>query len=106
MPWRLDVKSIILIVCLLLPILATAFDEYDSKYCHDPVELQKWANMLAEDPDSDVLAVIHTLWIGLCAKVEAHNITTERANRIFEDFKWGIIESVKDKKEKPEKEPA
>ena len=44
------------------------------------------------------------MWIGLCAKVEAHNITTERANKIFDDFKWGIIESVKSQEEKPGKE--
>lgn len=64
------------------------------------VELQKWADMLEKDPNSDAL------WIGLCAKVEAHNITTQRANEIFEDFKWGIIESIQAEKEKPEKEPA
>ena len=99
-------KMMILIVCLLCPILAGAADKYDSKYCKDPVELQKWANMLEKDPDSDVLAAIHALWIGLCPKVEAHNITTQRANKIFEDFKWGIIESKKSEGKRPEKEPA
>ena len=99
-------KNILLIICLLLPAFAIASDEYDNGYCKDPVELQKWANMLEKDPNSDALAAIHALWIGLCAKVEAHNITTQRANKIFEDFKWGIIDSTKAKKEKPEKKPA
>lgn len=97
-------KSIILIICLLYPILVSAADKYDSRYCKDPVELQKWANMQEQNPDSDAVAALHALWIGLCAKVEAHNITTERANRIFEDFRWGIIESNQVQEEKPGKE--
>ena len=87
-------KSIILIVCLFLPTIVLAVDKYDSKYCKDPAELQKWANMLEKNPDSDAIATIHALWIGLCLKVEAHNITTVRANKIFEDFRWVIIESI------------
>ena len=47
---------------------------------------------------------IHALWIGLCLKVEAHNITTERANQLFEDFRRGIIESIQSEEEKPNKE--
>ena len=81
-------------------------DEFDNGYCKDPVELQKWENMLAENPGSDAIPAIHALWIGLCAKVEAHNITTERANDIFEDFRWRlIIESIETEAEKPKKEP-
>ena len=97
-------KIIILLFCLLLPTIAGAVDEYDNGYCKDPVELQKWADMLEKDPDSDALAAIHALWIGLCAKVEAHNLTTVQANKIFEDFRWGLIESIQAEKEKSEKE--
>ena len=79
-------------------------EPYSQKYCKDPVELQKWANMLEKNPDSDILAAIHALWIGLCAKVKAHNITTVRANKTFADFKWGIIESIQAQEEKPKKE--
>ena len=97
-------RMMILVACLLFPIYAGATDKYDSKYYKDPVELQKWANMLEKDPGSDALAAIHALWIGFCLKVEAHNVTTQRANKIFEDFKWGIIESTKAEKVMPEKE--
>ena len=99
-------KNIILLFCLLLLTFAFAADDYDNGYCKDPVELQKWANMLEKDPGSDALAAIHALWIGLCVKVETHNLTTQRANKIFEDFKWGIIESNQAQEERPEKEPA
>lgn len=93
-------RSVILIICLLLPIFAGASDEYDNGYCKDPVELQKWANMLEKDPNSDALAAIHALWIGLCAKVEAHRLTTARANKIFEDFRSGLIKSMEGQKDK------
>ncbi len=72
------------------------------KYCKDPIELQKWADMQEKNPDSDAIAAIHALWIGLCLKVEAHNITTVRANKIFEDFRWGIIESIRAEEGKTE----
>jgi len=98
-------KTLILLIILLLPIFAIASDKYDNGYCKDPVELQKWTDMLEKDPDSDALAAIHALWIGLCAKVEAHNITTERANKIFEDFRWGLIESIQAREKKSEKKP-
>lgn len=97
-------KMIILIAILLWPVCVTASDEYDNKYCKDSVELQKWATMLEKNPDSDTISALHALWIGLCVKVEAHNITTQRANKIFEDFRWGIIESIKAREERPEKE--
>ena len=84
-------KIIILIICLLCPILAFAADDYDNGYCKDPVELQKWDTLLAENPDSDTVAAIHALWIGLCTKVGDHTLTTERANQIFEDFRWRLI---------------
>ena len=99
-------KSVILIIILLLPTFALAADPYDNKYCHDPAELQRWANILAENPDSDAVAALHAMWIGLCVKVEAHNITTNRAQTIFEKFKSGIIESIKSQEEKSGKEPA
>ncbi len=97
-------KTIILAFCIFLPTFALAADEYDNGYCKDPAELQKWSNLLAESPDSDAIAAIHALWIGLCAKVEAHDITTERANKIFENFRWGIIiESIEAEEERSEK---
>ena len=83
---------------LILPIYATAIpDEYNSQYCKDPEETAKWASILEKNPDSDAVAALHALWIGLCLKVEARNLTTARANKIFEDFKWGLIEMSREK---------
>ena len=47
----------------------------------------------------------HALWIGLCLEVEAYALTTERANKIFEDFRWRlIIESIETENEMSEEE--
>ena len=52
-------KAIILLIILLLPTFAIAADKYDNKYCHDPAELQRWTNILTENPDSDAVAALH-----------------------------------------------
>ena len=96
-------KILLLVLLLMVPILANAADDYDNGYCKDPVELQKWANMLEESPNDDVVAALHALWVGLCVKVEVRNITTQRANKIFEDFRWGIIEAIQAEEETSDK---
>jgi len=50
--------------------------------------------MLSENPNFNVAVTHHTLLIGLCSKVEAHTLTTERANNIFENFRCGLIYGV------------
>ena len=87
-------KIIILLLCLLLPNPAFASNVYDNDYCKDPVELQKWANLIVKNPDSDAIVALHAMWIGLCVKVEAHNLTTVRANKIFDDLRAALIEEI------------
>jgi hypothetical protein len=96
-----------LIFCLLLTIFFPSFgsaDEYNTDYCHDPVELKKWEQMLTNDPNSEPLATIHALWIGLCVKVEARQLTTIQANRLFERFRDALIEQIKQQESSPEGE--
>ena len=98
-------KIMLLTLFLIIPGLVHAGDDYDNGYCKDPVELQKWSDMLEKSPDDDGAAALHALWIGLCIKVEARTLTTERANMIFEDFRWGIIiESIEAEEGKSDKE--
>ncbi|MBD1400385.1 hypothetical protein [Pelovirga terrestris] len=94
----------ILMLWLLLTIFVPSFGiahEYNTDYCHDPAELQKWEQMLTNDPDSEPLATIHALWIGLCAKVETRQLTTIQANRIFERFRDALIEQIKQQESFP-----
>ena len=89
---------------MILPALAWSGDrEYNSRYCHDPAELQKWQSIVNKNPDSDPIAAIHALWIGLCAKVEAHTLTTSRANRIFENFRSALLDQVEQSNEAEQK---
>lgn len=99
-------KTALTLFCLLFAVTAFAAGEYDNGYCKDPVELQKWSKMLEENPDSDVVSALHALWVGLCVQVEMHNLTTERANRIFENFRWGLIESIQKEQEQNNRKPA
>mgnify|MGYP001043408556 CR=1 FL=1 len=91
------------IVISLTPALVLATEEpYDNRYCHDPDELQKWYSLVEKNPDSDQIAALHALWIGLCAKVEAKTLTTSRANQIFEDFRAALIKQIQQQQQKSE----
>lgn len=86
-------KTLVIALLFVLPALGWAADgAYDSRYCKDPAELQKWRNIIEKNPDSDPIGALHALWIGLCAKVEAHEMTTARANGIFESFRSALLE--------------
>jgi hypothetical protein len=92
-----------ILICLILPFSASAADPYDNQYCKDPVQLQQWSKILTENPDSDAVAALHALWVGLCVQVEMHSLTTNRAQKIFEDFKLGIIGSVQNQADRTDK---
>jgi hypothetical protein len=77
-----------------LSVFAAEANEHDNSYCKDPAPLQQWAKILKENPDSDAVVALHALWVGLCVKVEMHNLTTNRAQDIFEGFQNGIVESA------------
>lgn len=99
-------RYMVVMILMLVPLIASAAttDVYDNKYCKDPIELQKWQKMLNNNPDSDAIAALHALWVGLCLKVETRNITTIRANKIFEDFRWGLIDIIQSEQEQSDKE--
>jgi len=95
----------ILIFCLFLTIFFPSFciaNEYNTDYCHDPAELLKWEQLLTDNPASEPVAAIHALWIGLCVKVDARQLTTTQANHIFERFRNGLIEQIQQQKNAPD----
>jgi len=68
-------KPLIISLALVACIAATSTaDEFDTSYCHDAVELQRWNDLRSDNPDSEPLEAIHALWIGLCVKVEARQL--------------------------------
>ena len=90
------------LLLVLFSVSSTGAGEYNTDYCHDQVELQKWEQMLTNDPDSEPLAAIHALWIGLCVKVEARQLTTMQANRLFERFRDALIEQIQQQDPSPD----
>lgn len=85
---------LILLVLLLSNVSCAGSDAYDSRYCHDPEPLETWRSLVDKNSDSDQIGVQHALWIGLCVQVEAHDMTTDRANRIFETFRSALLDQV------------
>lgn len=79
---------------VIFSISITVADEYNTNYCLDPDELYKWNQLLNNNPDSEPIAAIHALWIGLCVKVEMRQLTTTQANLIFERFRAALIEQI------------
>ncbi len=90
------------LLLVLFSISSAVASKYNTDYCRDPAELQKWEMMLTNDPDSEPLAAIHALWIGLCAKVEARQLTTMQANRLFERFRDALIEQIRHQDPSPD----
>lgn len=98
-----------LFICLILIAFSlsayAADDPYDSQYCKDPAQLQTWESLLKDNPDSDAVAALHALWVGLCVKVESHSLTTNRAQEIFENFKNGMVEMIQRQNAQGNKKP-
>lgn len=92
---KLPIISLVFFLCFAAHAAA---DEYNTKYCQDPVELQKWDKILSNNPGSEPIAAVHALWIGLCVKVKAKQITTNQANRIFEQFRDAMVEQFQQQK--------
>lgn len=104
--------KILLLTLLLLPAYSAQSEQqaaddpvdpdYDNQYCYDPVELARWDRILAGNPGSDGATTIHALWLGLCAKVGAKQITTSKANQIFDDMRGVMLRMFEEQEEKPE----
>ena len=62
---------------------------YDTSYCHDKEDLAVWSR-LSKSPNLKVQE-LHALYIGLCTKVEHHDLTTDQAQLIFENAKERIL---------------
>ena len=64
-------------------------NNYDTSYCHDPHDLAVWKKF----SKSKELKIqeLHALFIGLCKKVENHDLTTEQADYIFENARKRLL---------------
>lgn len=101
-PRALNLTVVPLVIFLSFVMVNSCLaDTYNTDYCYDPAQLRQWENMLKDNPDSESLAAIHALWIGLCVKVEAQQLTTSQANRIFDHFRDALIDQIRQQEEIP-----
>jgi hypothetical protein len=80
---------------LLAGVLWTGGSAAEVSTCQDAAARQEWQVMArahAEDPDWQRL---HALWLGLCAKVEAGDLSETRAGELFEAERERIIAKKK-----------
>lgn len=72
----------ILIVATLMTITLMAAD-YTNSFCHDDAQSAQWDALLNRHGNSEPLLGLHALWLGLCRKIDQHEMTTAQAERIF-----------------------
>lgn len=75
----------------------TMANTYDTSHCQDPLELEKWAKILSDNPKDDAIHALHAMWVGLCVKVDAKHLTTNDAQRIFERARESVVETQRSK---------
>jgi len=86
--------KIILLMTMLITLLSASepsADTYDTSYCHGEEE-QVWNNIIKNDPYNMSVQELHAIWLGLCIKVEKHQLTTNQAEDIFHKAKNKVIE--------------
>ena len=81
-------STVLLTFLLLIPGLVRASETH----CDDMAVWQDWEERSARNPDDTALHTLHALWIGLCAKVQRHEFTTDQADEVFEYVRRSFIE--------------
>lgn len=90
----ITLAAVLLFVLISAPELVhseTTEDEYNTDYCHDPKELELWKRIIDKHRHNDEVQGLHALWIGLCIKVEMRQLTSGRADEIFEKERIRVI---------------
>ncbi len=70
---------------------AESIDPYNTDYCHGD-EKTLWEGIVSRSKNNMNIQSLHALWLGLCTKVEKHDLTTNQASVIFDSERTRIIE--------------
>jgi hypothetical protein len=93
--------STLLLLLLLLPASVQA----DESQCEDAAAYTDWQERSAKHPEDVALQTLHALWIGLCVKVQHHEITTDQASEIFEHSRQRFVERRREHNGTTEQKP-
>ena len=94
-------SAVLLSFLLLIPGPATARETH----CDDATVWQDWEERTASNPDDTALHTLHALWIGLCAKVQRNEFTTDQADEVFEYVRQSFIERWREYNMRKENKP-
>ena len=79
---------ILLTLVVLFPAQLWASDE---TYCDEVANWQDWEERITKSPNDIALQTLHALWMGLCVKVQRHELSVDKADDIFEQVRRGLV---------------
>jgi len=60
-------------------------------YCHEPDAWAQWTRMVYKYPNDMTIQSLHTMWLGLCMKVDMGQISVDDAIILFERAREAAI---------------
>ena len=91
----IPIFCLILLVFFLSPASIPAEKEEEVNYCNGEESWEEWDNLVVKYPNDADIIILHSLRLGLCAKVQRGDITVQQATDIFEKVRSIIIERKK-----------
>lgn len=76
------------------PVTAAEPDPGDPEpahFCDDPTANQEWAEILAGNPQDDIIVRLYALRVGLCSMIAGDLLPVERAIVLFEEERGKAI---------------
>ena len=93
-------RVIVSFLCVMLLLIlytpaATPAEKKEVNYCNDKESWKEWDDLVVKYPNDEYIIILHSLRLGLCAKVSRGDITVQQATDIFEKVRTIIIERKK-----------
>jgi len=88
-------KFILTLITLTTLLLAaeSSTNLYDTSSCYGEEE-ERWNMIVKKYPDDIAIQELHATWLGLCIKVQRHEINTAQSEIIFQRAKLRAVDQV------------
>jgi hypothetical protein len=90
-----------LLLVSLLPVPVPA----DETHCEERAAWEDWEARTTNNPNDTALHTLHALWMGLRAKVQRNEFTTDQADEVFEYGRRSFIERRREYNAEKEDKP-
>lgn len=86
-------KFLLLTISLMTLLSASepVVNPYNTTFCNTEEE-KIWNGIIKNDPYNMNIQELHATWLGLCIKVEKHELTTNQADSIFQKAREKVME--------------